>query len=107
MSFLNLQKTGNNDGQNAGAEDNSKNLISLDDVDFTSKSQMINSPRSIEACKRMGVQPQELYQLSEEEYKNKYPEVIGLSQKLFQYRYDAEEKFRKETIEQVKQERKK
>ena len=68
---------------------------------------MINSPRSLEACHRIGVQPSELYQLSEEQFKKKYPDLLSLSQKLIQYRYDAEEKFRKETVEQAKQERKK
>ena len=68
---------------------------------------MINSPRSLEACKRIGVEPSELYKLSDEEFKQKFPEVIGFTQKLYQYRYDAEEKFRNETIEQVKEERNK
>ena len=36
----------NNDGQNATP---AENLISLEDVDFSSKSKMINSPRSLEA----------------------------------------------------------
>ena len=76
-------------------------------MDFTNKSQTINSPRSIEACNLAGVEPSELFQLSLEEYKKKFPEVIGLSEKLLKYRYDAEEKFRNETVEQVKQMRKK
>ena len=43
---------------------------------------MINSPRSLEACKRRGVEPSELYQLSEEEFRKKYPEVINFTQKI-------------------------
>ena len=68
---------------------------------------MINSPRSLEACRRIGVEPSELYQLNFEQFAKKYPEVINLDNKLFQFRYDAEEKFRKDTVEQIKSERKK
>jgi len=63
---------------------------------------MINSPRSLEACSLVGVEPSELYKLTLEQYKSKHPEVIGLTDKIIQYRYDAQEKFRNETIEQVK-----
>ena len=94
----------NNDGQNATP---AENLISLEDVDFSSKSKMINSPRSLEACNRVGIQPSELYQISQEDFKKKYPDLIGMSDKLIQYRYEAEEKFRKETVNQVIEERKK
>ena len=59
---------------------------------------MINSPRSLEACKRIGVDPIELYQLSHDEFKKKYPEIVDLNEKIFKYRYDAEEKIRKETV---------
>ena len=63
---------------------------------------MINSPRSLEACNLVGVEPSELYKLTLDQYKSKHPEVIGLTEKILQYRYDAEEKFRNDTIEQVK-----
>ena len=63
---------------------------------------MINSPRSLEACNRVGVEPSELYQLTLDQYKKKYPEVVGLSEKILKYRYEAEEKYRNDTIEQVK-----
>ena len=68
---------------------------------------MINSPRSLEACKRVGVEPSELYQLTEEQFRQKYPEVISLNEKVFQYRYEAEEKIRKETIAKVMKEKEK
>ena len=66
---------------------------------------MINSPRSLEACERIGIKPSELYQLSHEDFKNKYPDVISVSEKIYQYRYDAEEKLRLDTVKQVKEER--
>ena len=66
---------------------------------------MINSPRSLEACKRVGVEPSELYQLTQEQFRQKYPELISANEKVFQYRYEAEEKFRMDTIKQVMEER--
>ena len=62
---------------------------------------MINSPRSLEACNLLGVQPSELYQITLEQFKKKYPDAIGLSPEILQYRYDEEEKFRQKTIEEV------
>ena len=41
------------------------------------------------------------------EFKEKYPELINANEKLFQIRYEAAEKFREETIKQVKEVRKK
>ena len=88
-------------------QDNVKKIISLDNADFTNNSEMINSPRSLEACRRIGVEPSELYQLNFEQFTKKYPDVINLEKKLFQFRYEAEEKLRKDTVEQIKLERKK
>ena len=86
-------------------QEDSKKLISLENADFSKKSQTINSPRSLEACLHLGIDPLELYKLSINDFKKKYPEVKKLSQDLFQYRYDCEEKFRNNTIEAVKKER--
>ena len=66
---------------------------------------MVNSPRTLEACTRLGIDPSELYQISLEEFKQINHDVRLLSQNMIKYRYDAEERFRNETIEQVKKER--
>ena len=63
---------------------------------------MINSPRSLKACERLGVDPSELYQLTLDKFKEKYPELINSNEKLIKIRYEASEKFREETINQVK-----
>ena len=68
---------------------------------------MINSPRSLQACAQLGVEPSELYQLTIDKFKEKYPELINSNEKLIQIRYEAEEKFREETIKQVKEARNK
>ena len=101
----------NNEAQNenteAQKENTDKNLISLDNCDFSNKSNVLNSPRSIEACLRLGIERAELYQLNMDEFKKKYPEVKNLSDELIKLRYDAEEKFRNETIKQAQEERNK
>ena len=62
---------------------------------------MINSPRSIQACKELGIIPSELYKLSMEEYKNKFGIPINTDQKMLKLRYDGYERFRKESISLV------
>ena len=83
------------------------NLISLDNCDFSNKSNIINSPRSIKACLCLGIELAELYKLNMDEFKKKYPEVKKLDEELLKLRYDAEEKFRESTVEQAKKERQK
>ena len=100
-------KTNNNQENSENKEESNKKLISLDNADFSNKSQTLNSPRSLEACLHLGVMPSELYQLSMEDFKLKYPEVRTLNQELLKFRYDEDEKYRKDTIEEVKKERKK
>ena len=103
----NKTKAYNDEENEETPEDNSKKVISLDNADFSNKSQIINSPRSLEACLRVGVDPSELYKLNMDEFKKKYPDVKKLSQELLKYRYEAEEKFREETVKQVVAERNK
>ena len=89
-----------------GENEKKKKLISVDNANFSKKNQLLNSPRSLEACLHLGVDPTELYQLNMNEFKKKYPEVKGLDKDLLKFRYESEENFRKETINQVKEERK-
>ena len=64
----------------------------------------MNSPRSLEACYRLGIAPSELYQITLEDYKIIYPDVRSLPKELQDMRYDAAEKYRNDSIEQVKEE---
>ena len=66
---------------------------------------MINSPRSLKACKELGIIPTELYQISIEEYKTQNPSLFTLDQKMLQFRYKGYEKFRKDSISLVKNRR--
>ena len=67
----NKTKAYNDEENEETPEDNSKKVISLDNADFSNKSQIINSPRSLEACLRVGVDPSELYKLNMDEFKKK------------------------------------
>ena len=98
----NNTKSYNDEENNETPDEKKKKVISVDNADFTKKSQIINSPRSLEACLRVGIDPSELYKLNMDDFKKKYPDVKKLIQDLLKYRYDAEEKYRNDTIEQVK-----
>ena len=66
---------------------------------------MINNPRSIKACKQLGIIPSELYQISLEEYKKQNPDSFNLKPKILQFRYDGHEKLRLDSIALVKKRR--
>lgn len=66
---------------------------------------MINSPRSLKACKELGILPIELYKISIEEYRSQNPNSITLEPKMLQFRYEGYEKFRKDSITLVKKRR--
>ena len=103
MSQVEEKKETDNEASAAKAE--SKNYQSVDNVDFSSKSAIMNSPRSLEACKMLGVDPIEMYYIPFEEFKERNPDMKKLPSDLQQYRYDQFEKFRNETIAQVKEAR--
>ena len=77
---------------------------SLDSIDFNSKSQILNSPRSLLACKKLGINPSELYYISLEDYKNKNSENKNLPKDILDMKYEEFENFRNKSIEQVKEE---
>ena len=87
------------------SDNSSPKIISVENADFTNKNKMINSPRSIRACKELGILPSELYKISLEEYKKKNPDSFSLNPKILQFRYDGQEKFRNESIALVKKRR--
>ena len=66
---------------------------------------MINSPRSLKACKELGILPAELYKISIEEFRNQNPSTITIDEKILKFRYEGYEKFRKDSIELVKKRR--
>ena len=98
FSHLFLQEN-EDDVQN---DENSQKLISVENANFKNKRSMINSPRSLQACFKLGIDTSELYQITLDEFKELNPDVRHLPQDMIQFRYDAEEKYRNDSIEQVK-----
>ena len=65
----------------------------------------MDSPRSLEACRQLGILPEELYFQDFETYIHMNPEVIALPKEIQKIRFDNIDKYRKETIEMVKEQR--
>ena len=67
---------------------------------FESKKR-INSPRSLEACCKLGLQPEDLIKIKKEDYIKMFPECKNLEDNLIQQRYDHYEQNRNENIKKV------
>ena len=65
----------------------------------------MNSPRSLEACRQLGILPEELYFQDMETYIKMNPEVIGLPKDIQKIRFENIDKYRRETIRMVKEQR--
>ena len=61
----------------------------------------MNSPRSLEACRQLGILPDELYYQDFDTYLRMNPEVIGLPKDIQKIRFENIDKYRKETIKMV------
>ena len=68
---------------------------------------MINSPRSLEACRQLGIIPNELYFQDFETYVKMNPEVIALPKEIQKIRFENIDNYRKETIQMVIDQREK
>ena len=55
----------------------------------------MDSPRSLEACRQLGILPEELYFQDFETYIHMNPEVIGLPKEIQKIRFDNIDKYRK------------
>ena len=94
----------NQDNNQNEKNDNKKEIVTIENSDF-SKNTRINSPRSLEAMKKLGIEQSELIKLSIEEFKAQNPDVKKLSKDLVKFRYEANEKYRNNTIDLIKEER--
>ena len=65
----------------------------------------MNSPRSLEACRQLGILPESLYYIDFKTYVQYNPEIIRLSKDIQQIRFDKINKYREETIQLVKDKR--
>ena len=67
----------------------------------------MNSPRSLEACRQLGIIPNELYFQDFETYVKMNPEVIALPKEIQKIRFENIDNYRKETIQMVIDQREK
>jgi len=82
-------------------------IYSINNVDLSNSShQLINSPRTIKACQNLGIEQEELYKLSLDEFLSKNPELKNISSDLLKYHYEGKESLRKDLVKIVKEERK-
>ena len=80
--------------------------ISIINADLENKSKdKINSPRTLKACFHLGIEVEELYKQTFEEFKSKNNDLIHLSPEMLKFHYDGREKIRIKTINKVKKER--
>lgn len=80
-----------------------KSISIIDFINYPYKTTKITSPRSLNAINQLNYSVSELYQISFDNFKTKYPEVIALSPELLKKRYHFIEKNRQNKIEQIKE----
>ena len=80
-----------------------KPKISINDIDYFSKTVRISSPRSLIAMNKLGINDKDLEFLTFKEYMHKNPELIGESKEIQKIKYDHVEEIRKRRFEQIKQ----
>ena len=88
---------------NENNENNEKEKISLENLNYQSKTQRLNSPYSIKACKLQGVKEEDLYKLTLEEYIKLNPDSKDLPKNLKEDRYSNYEDNRLKLIESLKE----
>ena len=87
------------------SNNDNKEKISLENFDYESKTQRLNSPFSIKACKFKGVTEKDLYHLTLEDYIQLFSESKNIPKEFQQERYDNYEENRKALIEELKETR--
>ena len=80
--------------------------ISLENFNYDSKGQRLTSPFSLKACRLQGVDEEDLYHISLEDYIGSNPESMNLPKEFQQERYDNYEENRSKLIESLKEMRK-
>ena len=65
----------------------------------------MNSPRSLEACRQLGINPQSLYYVKFKTFVQVNPDIIRLNKELQKKRFDNINNYREEMIEAVKSKR--
>lgn len=82
-------------------------VLNLTSIDFTNFQHKLTSPRSLEACRRLGIDIKELYFVDLHTFRNSNFELRHLAPECLKLRYDHFEKLRMKSIANAKEERKK
>ena len=85
--------------------DNNGDRISLENCDFNKKKMRINSPYSLMACELIGIEQENLFFLSRDEYLKKNQECQNLNKELQEERYNHYNSRRRKLIEDAKKKR--
>ena len=80
-------------------------MYNIEDIDLTTRRQKLNSPRSIEACRRLGIIPKELYYIDRIQFKSENPSIISLPKEAQLLRWEHLEDTRLSHIDMIKNER--
>ena len=89
------------EGQNEETKSKkSMKIINLENCNFTPKAPRLNSPRSLEALSKNGLDQRDLFQMTEKQYCERFPESKFLPKHLIKERYDHLEENRKKLIEE-------
>ena len=75
------------------------------DIDFKTSKNLMDSPRSLEACRQLGITPESLYYINFKKYLRTNPDIFRLSKDLQKIRFENINKYREEMIETVKEKR--
>jgi hypothetical protein len=75
------------------------NLINLNNCDFYNIKEKLNSPRSLEACYRLGIDIKDLYYKDFHQFKLENTDTITLSKESQMLRWEHNEKRRKEYLQ--------
>lgn len=89
----------------SSSQDSKPPHISVESCDFHGPSQKITSPRSIEACNRLGIDPKELYYIDFGSFLKQHVDLRNAPRQIQQFRYDHFERLRKSSVESVIKER--
>ena len=79
-----------------------KLLFNIENMNLKSNKRLINSPRSILACKILGILPQELIFKDFSQFLNENSSIMNLSKDIQKIRYENIEKYRQESVRLVK-----
>ena len=79
--------------------------MSVEDIDFSNNKHKLTSPRSKEACLRLGIQIKDLYFKDFQQFKADNPNIITLSKDAQNLRWEHYEESRQELIDMIKNEK--